>query len=68
MLLIGEESGRLAEVLDELSSSYVDQVERDIAVISALIEPVLILCLGLILGCIVLAILLPTFQMTQIMP
>ena len=68
MLLIGEESGRMAEVLDELSYSYIDQVERDISIISSLIEPVLILFLGLILGGIVLAILLPTFQITQVMP
>lgn len=66
MVAVGEESGRLSEVLDELSRSYTQQIESDIALVSSLIEPVLILALGLILGTIVLSILLPTFQVTQI--
>ena len=65
MVAVGEESGRLSEVLTEISRSYVQQVEADIARISALIEPILILLLGIVLGGIVLAILLPTFQITQ---
>lgn len=66
MIAVGEQSGRLTEVLDEISHSYTQQVESDIAIISSLLEPVLILGLGVILGTIVLAILLPTFQITQL--
>ncbi|MFH2137750.1 MAG: type II secretion system F family protein [Candidatus Omnitrophota bacterium] len=65
MVAIGEESGSLADVFDELSKSYTQQVESDIALISSLLEPMLILVIGLILGGIVLAILMPTFQITQ---
>lgn len=65
MVAVGEESGRLSEVLDEASSSYTQQVESDIALVTSLIEPILILILGVILGVIVLAILLPTFQISQ---
>lgn len=66
MIAVGEESGRLAEVLDDITKSYTQQIESDISVISSLLEPVLILILGLVLGTIVLAILLPTFQATQL--
>jgi len=66
MIAVGEESGRLKEVLDEISNSYTQQIELDIALITSLLEPILILVLGLILGSIVLSILLPTFQITQI--
>lgn len=66
MIAVGEESGRLAEVLDDITKSYTQQIESDIALISSLLEPALILGLGLILGTIVLAILLPTFQATQL--
>jgi type II secretory pathway component PulF len=66
MVAVGEESGRLTEVLEEISSSYVQQIEADIALITSLLEPILILFLGSILGVIVLSILLPTFQMTQV--
>jgi type II secretory pathway component PulF len=65
MIAVGEESGRLAEVLDEISHSYTQQLEADIALTTSLLEPVLILALGLVLGTIVIAILLPTFQITQ---
>ncbi len=65
MVAVGEESGRLSEVLTELSRSYTQQIESDIALVASLIEPVLILSLGLVLGTIVLSILLPTFQVTQ---
>jgi general secretion pathway protein F len=66
MIAVGEESGRLTEVLEEISSSYVQQIEADIALVTSLLEPILILFLGGILGLIVLSILLPTFQMTQV--
>jgi type II secretory pathway component PulF len=66
MIAVGEESGRLDGVLLEISRSYTQQIEADIALVSSLIEPVLILTLGLILGTIVLSILLPIFQVTQV--
>ncbi len=65
MIAVGEESGRLSEVLEEIHNSYNQQIESDIALVTSLIEPVMILVLGLILGTIVLSILLPTFQITQ---
>jgi len=66
MIAVGEESGRLAEVLEEISSSYVQQIDADITLITSLLEPILILFLGSVLGTIVLSILLPTFQVTSI--
>ncbi|MBL7130559.1 MAG: type II secretion system F family protein [Candidatus Omnitrophica bacterium] len=65
MVSVGEESGRLEEVLDEVVSSYHQQIDSDIGIITSIIEPVLILVLGLILGAIVITILLPIFQVTQ---
>jgi len=66
MLAVGEESGKIGETLEEILRSYNQQIETDIMLISSLLEPVLILGLGGILGTIVLSILLPTFQVTQI--
>ena len=65
MIAVGEESGRLTEVLDEISHSYTQQIEADVSIVASLLEPILILTLGLVLGTLVLAILLPIFQMTQ---
>lgn len=65
MIAVGEESGRLDDVLEEIVHSFQQQIEADIATISSLIEPVLILAMGSVLGAIVLSILLPIFQITQ---
>ena len=65
MIAVGEESGRLDDVLEEIARSFEQQIEADITTISSLIEPVLILGMGSILGAIVLSILLPIFQITQ---
>lgn len=62
---IGEESGRLDEILEEAGNSYARQIEQDIKVVTSLVEPLLILGLGLILGSIILSILLPIFQLTR---
>jgi general secretion pathway protein F len=66
MVAVGEESGRLSEVLDEVASSYTQEVESDIALVSSLLEPMLILGMGAILGIIVLSVLLPIFQITEL--
>jgi type II secretory pathway component PulF len=65
MVAVGEESGRLGEVLDEVTATYTDQVEGHIAVLSSMLEPLMILCMGTILGGIVLSVLIPMFQLTQ---
>jgi len=65
MVAIGEESGRLTDVLEQVSISYDEEIDNNIAIITSLIEPVLILVLGLVLGAIVMAVLLPTLQITQ---
>jgi general secretion pathway protein F len=65
MIAVGEESGRLGDVLDEVTAAYADQVEADIAIMSSLIEPLLILVMGVVLGGVVLSVLIPMFQLTQ---
>jgi type II secretory pathway component PulF len=66
MIAVGEESGRLKEVLDEIAVSYTEEIDSDINIITSILEPVLILAIGIVLGAIVIAILLPVFQVTQI--
>lgn len=64
MVAVGEQSGRLTDIFDELSRSYTEQIESDISILSSLLEPLLILFLGLIMGAIVISILVPMFQIT----
>ncbi|MBI4845719.1 MAG: type II secretion system F family protein [Candidatus Omnitrophica bacterium] len=67
LISIGEESGRLEEMLFRIA--YMNEVEssQQIETIMFMIEPILILSLGFIIALIVLAILLPIFQMNFLM-
>lgn len=64
MVAIGEASGRLEEILGELSESYADEVSMYTKIVTSLIEPIAILVVGGILGFIVIAVLLPIFEIS----
>jgi len=61
---VGEEAGRLDEALLEVAASYERQLDEQIKVMSSLIEPLLILTIGLVVGFIVVSMLLPIFQIS----
>lgn len=65
MVSVGETSGRLPEVLEQVSSSYEDQVEGEIVLATSLLEPVLICVFGGFILIMVLAIYLPVFTMSR---
>ncbi|MFA4933684.1 MAG: type II secretion system F family protein [Candidatus Omnitrophota bacterium] len=66
MVRVGEEGGRLDSVLADISESYEKEIEADLKTVSSLIEPAIILALGLIIGAMVIAMLLPIFNMNSI--
>jgi general secretion pathway protein F len=66
MISTGEDSGRLAETLKRTAIYYETEFDRKLSRTVALLEPSLILCMGLIVGFIVLAILLPIFELNQL--
>lgn len=67
MINIGEETGQLDEILNKTADFYDDEVEQAIQTTTALIEPLLIVVMGLVIGFIVISIMLPMFDMyTQI--
>ena len=63
MVGVGEESGELAQALLRIGENFEKEVNTTVKTIVSLIEPALILIMGLIIGSIVLSILLPIFQM-----
>jgi general secretion pathway protein F len=66
MIASGEASGRLAEMLERTSIQQTREIDRRIGAMVALLEPVLILAMGAIVLTIVLAILLPIFELNTI--
>ena len=65
LIIIGEESGRLDEALAEIAGTYERDTDETVKVMTSLLEPILILILGLIVGFIVSAMLLPIFQINM---
>jgi len=65
MTAVGEESGRLDEAMADIAAFYEREVERKVMLVTTLIEPVLILLVGGMVGFIALALMLPIFSMSR---
>ena len=66
LIMTGEKSGRLAEILNKAADSYEEDFSRKIQNALSLLEPMMILAMGFVVGFIVLAVLLPMFQLNQL--
>lgn len=66
MIAVGEESGALEKALIKVAISYEREVDRQVQVMTALLEPLMILTMGLVIGFIVIAMLLPIFELSFI--
>jgi general secretion pathway protein F len=66
MVASGERSGRLGEMLDKAATATERELESRIAVLVGLFEPAMILIMGAVVLVIVLAILLPIFDLNQL--
>ncbi|MBP5404051.1 MAG: type II secretion system F family protein [Elusimicrobiaceae bacterium] len=66
MMKMGEESGKLPGIIATLAKFYADNVDQFIARFSAVIDPILIVGVGVLIGIIVASIFLPIFKLSQI--
>jgi general secretion pathway protein F len=65
MVAVGEKSGELEKMLLKISDSFDRTVETRLTGLMALMEPVIILAMGLIIGFVVIAIMLPMLEMSS---
>jgi general secretion pathway protein F len=65
MIAAGEQSGGIEEGLGNVADSFDSEVETTVKALTSLLEPIMIVLLGIIVGFIVLAILLPIFDINQ---
>jgi type II secretory pathway component PulF len=65
MIAVGEEGGNLDEVLINVAESYDVQVERAVRVFVSLFEPALLVVMAAVVGFIVIAMLLPVFNISS---
>lgn len=66
MIEVGEQSGELEKMLYKIAEFYERQLENQLLALTALMEPLMIVVMGLIIGFIVLSICLPIFEMNQL--
>jgi type II secretory pathway component PulF len=62
MIAIGEESGQLEDLLERIAEAYDDEVEITSQKVTAMIEPLIIVCMAFVVGFIVLSVVLPLTQ------
>lgn len=65
MIAVGENSGQLEHMLLKVSDAYDNQIETTVSGLTSILEPLLIVIMGGIVLFIVLAVLLPIFEMNQ---
>jgi general secretion pathway protein F len=65
MILVGEQSGNLEEMLNKVADVFEKDVETSVMRLTALVEPVMMLIMAAVVLFIVLAICLPIFEMNQ---
>ncbi len=66
MIAIGERTGQLEQMLENVSRAYEADVETKVVALTSLLEPIMIVFLGGIVGFIAMAILMPLVQMNQL--
>jgi len=66
MIAIGEKSGELENMLAKIADTYEQQVDTKVGMLTSVLEPVMILVMGGVIGFIVFAVLFPMMQMSQI--
>ncbi len=66
MIKVGEKTGRLEQMLEKTADLFDREVDTSLTTITALLEPIIILIMGVVVGFIVLSICLPIFEMNQL--
>lgn len=66
MVRSGEDSGNMADVLKDISSFYARELKGVIKAVTSMIEPIMIVCMGCLVGFIAMSIILPIFKMSSL--
>jgi type IV pilus assembly protein PilC len=63
MVDVGERTGALPEMLMKIADTYEDEVDNAVSAMTSLLEPIMIVCLAVIVGSIVIALFLPLIDL-----
>lgn len=67
MVEVGEQTGALQEMLNSLADFYDEEIETEVARYITLIEPALLVVMGLVIAVVVLALYMPLFELSSVM-
>jgi type IV pilus assembly protein PilC len=67
MVEVGEQTGALQEMLNSLAEFYDEEIETEVGRYITLIEPVLLVLMGIVIAVVVLALYMPLFELTAVM-
>ena len=66
MIRSGEDSGTMSDVLRDIANFYSRELKTTIKTVTSMIEPIMIVCMGVLVGFIAMSIVLPIFKMSSI--
>jgi type IV pilus assembly protein PilC len=66
MVKVGEETGELDKMLSKIADFYEDEVDTAIQTLTSIIEPLMMICVGLVVGVIIISMYLPMFKMLSL--
>jgi type IV pilus assembly protein PilC len=66
MISAGEESGKLGEVMRDIAEFYAKELKATIKAVTSMIEPLMIVIMGVVVGFIAMSIILPIFKMSSL--
>ena len=67
MVEVGEQTGALQEMLNSLADFYDEEIETEVGRFITLIEPALLVVMGIVIAVVVLALYMPLFELTSVM-
>ena len=67
MIAVGETTGALDSMLQKIADFYEDEVDNAVANLTALMEPMVILFLGVVIGGLVISMYLPIFKLGSVL-
>ena len=65
MIQVGEESGTVQEILEQLAGHYEEEVDSLLSNLSSVIEPLLLLTIGGVVGVLAMALIAPIYSISQ---
>lgn len=66
MIRSGEDSGSMGEVLSDIAGFYARELTTVIKAVTSMIEPIMIVVMGMLVGFIAMSVILPIFKMSSL--